>query len=148
MPMTGLRKTEAKEGAIVRFLQSLSRTGNVGLSCRAAGLARKHVGGLLLADSDFADAYAQAMEDAQDLLYAEARRRAVTGILIGAGGQAKSNNGGRVRKYSDPLLMMLMRQSGPVATRAAAGKPEADDLGAILRSIVRDEDPSVMQHPS
>ena len=136
------------EAAILRFLSALSQTGNVGMSCRTAKLSRRYVSGLLQADTDFSDAYTQAMEDAHDLLCAEARRRAVKGIVLSTGKPSKAKPGAQSRKFSDPLLMLLIRQNGTAGSKAAPIKADAPDVGAILGAIARDADPITMRLPS
>jgi hypothetical protein len=75
-------------GAMARFLEKLRDSGNVYLSCRAAGVPRATVYRWRGQWSTFAKEWDDALDDALDLLEAEAWRRA--------------------RKNSDRLLMFLL----------------------------------------
>jgi hypothetical protein len=62
------------------FLDALSITGVVTDACRAAGVARKTAYHWRYGDSEFADAWDEAIATAADGLESEARRRAVDGV--------------------------------------------------------------------
>jgi len=72
------------------FLDKLSRTGNVRLSCKAAGIPRRTAYRWRDKWSTFADAWEEALNDACDRLEAEAWRRAI-------------------EEGSDRLLMFLLK---------------------------------------
>ena len=94
-----------------RFLRALAATGNVSAAARAAGIARATAYAARGGDADFAVAWAAALEDAVDALELEARRRAMVGVDTPHyyGGKVA----GRVIKYSDSLLMFLLRAHRP-----------------------------------
>lgn len=73
-------------------------------------------------DPNFAEAFADARETAFDLLEAEARRRALDGWdepIYGPGPDgAGSKQIGTIRKYSDALLMFLLKAARPERFRA------------------------------
>lgn len=75
--------------AMARFLDKLRESGNVRLSCEAADVNRRTVYRWREKWSTFADEWQEALDDALDLLEAEAWRRA--------------------RKTSDRLLMFLLQ---------------------------------------
>jgi hypothetical protein len=84
------------------FLRALASTGNVSAAVTVAST-----------DQTFAQGWAEAMEEATDVLEAEARRRAVEGVqepLI-VGGKLVERDGKVVmlRRYSDQLLIVLLR---------------------------------------
>ena len=89
------------------FLKSLAATGNITLSCGAAGAARSVVYEWREKDEGFAQEWDSALEAAADVLEAEARRRAAKGILEPVFYQGEKV--GTVRKYSDLLLIFLMK---------------------------------------
>lgn len=91
------------------FLGSLRTTGNVGLSCTAASIGRSTVYEWRGKDEAFASAWADALEEAADVLLAEARRRAIEGVEepIMHQGQVVTT----VRRYSDLLLIFLLKSA-------------------------------------
>jgi hypothetical protein len=62
------------------FLEAMQATGNVSESCRRAGISSATAYNRRREDADFAAAWDTALEDATDVLEAEARRRAVEGV--------------------------------------------------------------------
>src|SRR5688572_14466256 len=62
------------------FLNHLGRTGNVRLAAEAAGIGRMTVYEHRAADKVFAAQWEEAMQNAADVLEAEAHRRAVEGV--------------------------------------------------------------------
>lgn len=105
------------------FLTCLAETGNVSEAARKARIARSHAYQIRRQDSDFARAWDEALDTAIDLLEAEARSRAVDGVE-----QPRFHQGkvcGTVRKYSDSLLMFLLRAHRPETFREGRdAKPE------------------------
>lgn len=112
------------ESALLRsaFLETLRRTANVSDAARAAGIDRKTAYNWRRDDTLFCDQWKQALEEAADVLEAEARRRAIEGYdepLI-HGGRLICDAEGRpvIRKrYSDGLLRMLLRAHRPAQYR-------------------------------
>ena len=93
------------------FLDGLRATGNVSESARAANICRSRVYECRHRDPVFAAAWADALEAAADRLEMEAFRRAVEGI-----GEDRFFRGdvvGRVTRYSDRLLMFLLKARRP-----------------------------------
>ena len=82
-----------------RFLEVIRATGNVRLAADAAGVDRSTPYVRARRDAAFAAAWAQAEQDALDVLEAEARRRALAS--------------------SDALLMFLLRAHRPERYREA-----------------------------
>lgn len=107
------------------FLDALSATGNVSAAARAAGASRSRAYALKAADPAFAVEWNDALETAIDALDAEARRRALEGVEVPHFHQGRV--AGTVRKYSDSLLMFLLRAHRPDRYRdRPAGGSEAD----------------------
>mgnify|MGYP003677974991 CR=1 FL=1 len=97
------------------FLKALAETGNVSEAARKARLDRSNAYQIRRQDQAFADAWDDALDMAVDLLEAEARSRAVEGVE-----QPRFHQGricGTVRKYSDSLLMFLLRAHRPETFR-------------------------------
>lgn len=106
------------------FIDALARTGNVSEAARRAGLSRSRAYQLRRADRAFAGEWEEAIEVAVDRLEAEARHRAVEGIE-----QPHFHQGrvcGTVRKYSDALLMFLLRAHRPHTYRERSDGGPAD----------------------
>ena len=98
------------------FLAAYRETGNVRVACEAAQISRSSIYRWLAQDPDYAEEFEQAKADAVDVLEAEARRRAVDGVeeLVG---WYKGQAGGTVRRYSDTLLIFLLKGLKPEVYR-------------------------------
>ena len=93
------------------FLKTLAQCGNAAEAARFAGISKSRLYRMRSTDRDFAEAWAIALEEATDRLTNEAIRRAVRGVE-----EVKYFKGepvGTVRKYSDQLLMFLLRAHKP-----------------------------------
>ncbi len=99
------------------FLSVLAESGNIRLSCQAAAVDRSTAYRLRSSDETFLAEWEQAQEEAADLLEQEARRRAHDGWdepVFGSMGQGLgSGEIGAVRKYSDTLLIFLLKGARP-----------------------------------
>ena len=120
------------------FLTALRQTGNISAAAREAGVARSRCYDLRRRNPDFAASWEDALEEAADWLELEALRRAVEGTEEDRffGGHIV----GQVTRYSDALLMFLLkarrpgrfsigtgrRPTGDHATDAATGRPPPD----------------------
>lgn len=106
------------------FLSVLRDTGNVRAACQDVGIARSTVYEYRAADPGFAAAWDEALQDAADLLEQEARRRAYEGVekpVFGSLGQGQgSGEIGRVREYSDTLMIFLLKGARPEVYRERA----------------------------
>ena len=94
------------------FLAAFRATGNVRLACKAASVGRSSHYRWLEKDAEYHSAFNLAKEDATDVLEAEAHRRAVEGWEEEVGWY-KGEAGGTVRKYSDVLLIFLLKALRP-----------------------------------
>ncbi len=112
------------------FLVTLAESGNVSAAVRAAEVSRSRAYVLKATDPAFAAAWDDALEAAVDHLEAEARHRAIDGVEQPHFHQGKVC--GTVRKYSDALLMFLLRAHRPETyrdrTEARAGAQDDDRL--------------------
>lgn len=93
------------------FLASYALTGNVSKACQAAEISRFSHYEWLKNDPDYVEAVAKAAEDAADVLEEEARRRAFEGVDEPVFYQGDVC--GTVRKYSDTLLIFLLKGAKP-----------------------------------
>src|SRR5690606_38686732 len=93
------------------FLELLATNGNVTVSAEAFNLERARLYEIRKTDKTFADASDAAMQQAADHLEAEARRRAVDGWDEPVYWQGEQV--GVVRKFSDTLLIFLMKGANP-----------------------------------
>jgi len=124
-----------------RFLMHLASSGNVSASARQAGVERSTVYGWREADRAFASAWEAALEDAVDLLEAEARRRAVDGYdeVVLSGGRIVCDPSGvpvTRRKYSDGLLSFLLRAHRPARFRNV----DPADKGSMITITISPDD--------
>lgn len=107
------------------FLKALADTGNVSAAARAAKASRSRAYQIKAADPAFAAEWTDALETAIDALDAEARRRALDGVETPHFHQGRV--AGTVRKYSDTLLMFLLRAHRPERYRdRPTGGSDAD----------------------
>lgn len=115
------------------FLAAFSLTGNVSESARIAKVERNRVYAYMRESTDFAEAFATAQEEADDILEREARRRAVEGVdepvihqgelcgvWVDKDGKTVSQDTPdakliplTVKKYSDTLLIFLLKGQRP-----------------------------------
>ena len=97
------------------FIEALRATGNVTRAAKYAGRSRNQAYHVRRHSEDFAAQWDDALEEGTDLLDAEARRRAVTGIDKPV--YYKGEVVGSITKYSDRLLMFLLRAHRPQVFR-------------------------------
>ncbi len=95
----------------VTFLKHFRRSGNVSDAARLAKVDRTAPYRWEREDPKFKKAWEIAREESIDVLEKEARRRAVTGYLEPVYFQGKKV--GAVKKYSDQLLVVLLRAHHP-----------------------------------
>ncbi|WP_244922252.1 hypothetical protein [Oceanibaculum indicum] len=110
-----------------RFLDHLADTGNVSAACRLAKLDRRTAYQWRAADADFRRLWQEALDAAVDALEAEARRRAVEGVEHPHFHQGQV--AGTVKRYSDALLMFLLRAHRPERFRERHADTPADPAG-------------------
>lgn len=104
------------------FLETLRATGNVSEAARAAAVSRSRVYQVREGSEPFARAWEDAVCAVEDRIEAEALRRAVDGVEEPYYYQGKEC--GTVRKYSDQLLMFLLKTRCP---ERYGDKPEGGD---------------------
>jgi hypothetical protein len=94
-----------------KFLKALAESGIVGVAIKAAGICRDTAYLWRKDDSDFAQAWDEALEQATEKLEAEAYRRAHDGVLkpVFQNGQEV----GQIREYSNTLLIFLLKAQRP-----------------------------------
>lgn len=132
--MPSLRWTSRRRAA---FLVALADTGNVSAACRAAKVSRSRAYELKSFDKGFAEEWEEALETATDAMDADARRRAVEGVETPHFHQGRVC--GTVRKYSDSLLMFLLRAHRPERYRErTAQNNDSDDNFAEQISTAKD----------
>lgn len=115
------------------FLAGLRDSANVSASARASGVERWKWYRLRHVDSGFADEWTKALEAGIDALEDEAMRRALEGGEEPVFYQGKIV--GSVRKYSDTLLMFMLKARRPERYRDRVGVDVADDVRALLKTV-------------
>ncbi len=97
------------------FLSSLRATGNISVAAQAARIDRKTAYNLKDSDTTFAEEWRDAVDEAADGLEAEARRRAVKGVVEPI--YYKGKKIGKFLRYSDTLLIFLLKGARPETYR-------------------------------
>ena len=94
-----------------QFLKALTETCNVTAAARQIGMSRRAMYDRRDADTEFAEAWDDAIDQAVDALEEEVRRRALKGVQ-----EPVFHNGkkcGSITRYSDTLAMFLLRAHHP-----------------------------------
>jgi hypothetical protein len=115
------------------FLTALAEVGNVKEAAKLAGIHRTTAFRAKNADPQFAKKWAEAEQEAADLLEKEAWRRATEGTdepVFYKGDQC-----GSIKRYSDNLLMFLLRGARPEKYRERFLLPVAELDKLIEREI-------------
>lgn len=120
-----------KRDWIPAFLRELARTGNVSKSAKRAKVARIYVYRVRNNDPVFAQAWDEAIEVSIEFMEAEARRRAVEGYLEPQ--FYKGVKSGAIRKYSDTLLIFLLKAHNPKKYRDNYRVELAGDASAPVK---------------
>lgn len=124
-----LKRTRAAQD---RFLDAFVETATVVHAAEVAGVGRRTHYDWLDSDDEYAARFAQAEEDATQRLEREARRRAVEGTREPVGFY-KGEPGGYVRRYSDNLLMFLLKARRPAVYRERYEHRHVGDDGGPVR---------------
>lgn len=140
------RRSKATPKKRQQFIALLATNGNVTLAAESCNLDRRALYRTRLEDPQFADAWDSAMTEAADHLEAEARRRAVSGWDEPVFYQGEEV--GYVRKFSDTLLIFLMKGANPEKYRertsteltGPGGSPLATAINVYLPTNGRDAD--------
>jgi hypothetical protein len=93
------------------FLTAYATCGVISRAAEAAGIARQTHYDWMNNDPEYVEAFKQAEEEAAESLEAEARRRALEGWEEPV--YYKGRVVGSVRKYSDTLLMFMLKGAKP-----------------------------------
>lgn len=98
-----------------RFLKHLAQYGNASKAAQYARVSRNFVYAQRKTDPAFANAWAEALDGAADVLEAEAWRRAVKGTKREKGVYYEGKEIARevIREYSDTLLIFLLKGARP-----------------------------------
>jgi hypothetical protein len=118
----GVRKNKSKW--MPEFLASYRVSGNVAAAARDAGVSRRCVYNHKESDREFAELFEEATQEGADTLEAEARRRAVDGVDEPV--YYQGDVVGHVRKFSDLLLMFLLKGLRPEKYRERVVLPPAE----------------------
>jgi hypothetical protein len=94
------------------FLEAYAECGNISVAAEHADINRASHYDWLESDPDYPQAFENAKAQAIEVLEAEAHRRAVKGVEEPVGWY-KGKPGGTVRRYSDNLLMFLLKAAKP-----------------------------------
>lgn len=98
-----------------KFIRRLAETGNVSAACKSAKTTRQNAYYARDHDELFNTAWQEALEMATEALELEARRRAEKGVLEPVFHQGARV--GAIRKYSDTLMIFLLKAHKPETYR-------------------------------
>jgi hypothetical protein len=115
------------------FIEALAETGNVSVACKSIGASRRAMYHLREKDEAFAAAWNAALEMGADALEDEANRRAREGVEEPV--FYRGTCCGYVRRYSDVLLMFLLKGLRPHKYRDHYIAPPTNDEEAIVARI-------------
>lgn len=94
-----------------KVLAAYAQTGNVSAAAKLAEVSRRSHYEWLARDKRYAAAFEEAVDEAADRLETEARRRAVSGVADPV--FYKGEKVGSIQKYSDTLLIFLLKGARP-----------------------------------
>ena len=136
------KPTRTRKQWIPVFLAQLAATGNVSIAAEKADIDRTHTYNWRYKHEDFAAQWDEAMQVAVDALEAEARRRAVEGVdePVYYKGQLVDT----IKKYSDTLLITLLKAHRPEKFRERFEHTGADGGPLRIDSTVHHPDPEVL----
>ena len=129
-----------------QFFETLAKWGNVRLAAEAVAVSRSRAYELRDEDPSFAEAWDAAVDEAADRLEQEAWRRAVNGweepVFGSLGGGAGTGEVGRVQRFSNSLLIFLLKGHRPekYAERHKLTGKEGGPIVVRMESNVHDED--------
>lgn len=116
------------------FISALAVTGRPLEAAKAVGYAStQHLHKLRREDETFAEAWDEALESAGDVFKDEAIRRAVTGVL--EPDYHKGEIVGYTVKYSDAMLMFIIKQNDPTYRDAGRGGGVNINFGVAIMPI-------------
>src|SRR4030042_47726 len=119
-----------------KFLERYPRYCIMGRAARAAGVSRQQVYNWLEGDKDFAAKFEDAKLEAVELLEKEARRRGVDGVKEPV--FYKGQVCGAIRKYSDTLLIVLLKGLAPEKYRE---RVDTLQHGEVILEVKYDDSP-------
>jgi hypothetical protein len=111
-----------QRAAIKRFLEAYAQCGNLTTAAKVAKVHRSTHNGWMKTVQEYPALFNAARDQAVEVLEAEARRRAVEGIDEPV--YQKGEQVGTVRKYSDVLLIFLLKGARPDVYRDSYTKHE------------------------
>lgn len=117
------------------FLEELAKTGNVSQAAETAKISRLTIYHKYRRDPEFAKAMDEAKETGYERLEDEAYRRAHDGVLEPVFYQGEEV--GEVRRYSDALLMFLLKGSKPKRYRDRMDANITGDPAALAAAMFK-----------
>ena len=123
-----------------QFLDVVRQWGNISLASRTIGFHYKSVYEYRTSHPEFAQAMAEALEEAYDRLEEAAWRRAVDGVpkpMVSAGKHVCDSI-----EYSDALLALLLKAHRPEKYKDKANLEVSGKLGVTVEVVRFGEDPA------
>lgn len=115
------------------FLAAYPTLGTVGGAAAAAGISRVTHWRWMTSDTEYAEAFAAAKDEFVEVLEVEARRRAADGTLEPV--FFKGEQCGEIRKYSDTLMIFLLKANRPDKYRDEVRIITESEIDAELRRL-------------
>lgn len=122
------------------FLKALSKSGNVLVACRSANVIRRTAYKHRDRFPSFRKRWEDALEDSTDILEAEARRRAASGVDKPI--YYKGERVDTIKEYSDTLLIFLLKAHRPEKFR------DNFDVTKLVQQLSALQQPEAPKPPS
>ncbi len=127
------RQSFYKERFLVNYVKLGGRKGEAAF---ASGVSRRTVDNWIKSNKEFAALFEDAREDATEILEAEAHRRAIKGVSEPI--YYKGEKVGAVQKFSDTLLIVLLKANAPDKYRENI---EEKHTGEVVLKVKYDDSP-------
>ena len=140
MAQRGTSRRLSNPETAAEFLDVVRKWGNLSLASRTVGLDPKTVYGFRARHPEFAEALAEALEEAYDRLEETAWRRAVDGVpkpMVSAGKHVCDSI-----EYSDALLALLLKAHRPERYKDKSSMELSGKVGVTVEVVQFGEDPA------
>lgn len=137
-----MKLKKAAEGRVAEqqavFLKAYAEIGTIKYAAEASGIHRTEHYGWIRGSPEYAARFCEATDEAVESMEREARRRAVEGVEEPVGWH-RGEPGGYVRKYSDVLLIFLLKAARPEKYReqleVVRTQVREREMGRVIKAL-------------